>query len=418
MKGIVFVTGFILLAGHCLSQKTCVSYDYQQKEMQKSPAFQQNQQKIEAFTRNYIDGKKENNQARLTESAVIKIPVVVHILYHYPGEKISDEVINSQIAALNRDFRKMNADTSIIPSYFKPLAADCKVEFQLAKSDSRHRSTTGIIRKYTPITKWDATDKMKFDSEMGSDAWDANSYLNIWVCALDQLAGYSSLPGGPAEKDGIVIDFGACGMNNPREGHEKGRTAVHEAGHWLNLKHIWGDSDCGDDAVDDTPKQEIYTVGCPTGIRTSCSNGPNGTMYMNYMDFTSDACINLFTAGQKLRMRSLFAPGGARESLLSSKGLDAPLIFETPLPEEDPKWLFTKVYPNPALGQLTINMDYDVRWIGKTINVTNMHGQTVMQLKITLKVLIADISRLQPGVYFLTAKKEDGDIIRHKFIKL
>src|ERR1043165_4981181 len=99
-----------------------------------------------------------------------------------------------------------------------------------------------------------------------------------------------------------------------------GRTAVHEVGHWLGLKHIWGDAACGDDLVEDTPPQGWYTQGCPTGFHSSCNNGVMGDMYMNYMDYTSDACMNLFTAGQKQRMRALFATGGARASLLQSKG--------------------------------------------------------------------------------------------------
>jgi hypothetical protein len=260
-------------------------------------------------------------------------------------------------------------------------------------------------------------DKMKFSSNMGDDAWDAKSYLNIWVCKLDKLAGYSSLPGNDLAKDGLVMDFGAFGATNLGSGYDMGKTAVHEVGHWLGLKHLWGDANCGDDGVDDTPKQASYTPGCPTTVRITCGNGPNGDMYMNYMDFTSDACINLFTRGQKERMRALFEAGGPRHAILSSKGLDQPLIFESPLPESDPQWLHPQLYPNPVTSVLTLDLAYDSRWVGKMIRIVNLQGQTVLQLQITTKIQQIDINKLQAGIYFLAAKREDGESIKMRFVK-
>ena len=264
---------------------------------------------------------------------------------------------------------------------------------------------------------WESNDKMKFSKEMGDDAWDAKSYLNIWVCHLDRLAGYASFPGGPAEKDGVVLDFGAFGITGSGA-YGLGRTAVHEIGHWLNLKHTWGDANCGDDHVDDTPKQSNYTVGCPSSVRITCGNAPNGDMYMNYMDFTNDACLNLFTMGQKARMRALFAPGGARSSILSSNGLGTPQSSEIPVPDEPPRWLHSKIYPVPAKDELTLDIAYDERWVGKVVTILNLQGQVVMQVLINSKTQKININNLQPGMYFLTAKKKDGESIREKFIKL
>jgi hypothetical protein len=238
------------------------------------------------------------------------------------------------------------------------------------------------------------------------------------VCNLDRFAGYSSLPGGPENKDGIVIDYSAFGTINSEIGYDMGKTAVHEVGHWLNLKHLWGDENCGDDGVADTPKQATHNSGCPSGTRITCGNGPSGDMYMNYMDFTSDACTNLFTKDQKARMMALFAPGGVRYSLLSSTGLSAPLIFESPLPDDSPKWLQPQMYPNPATTRLTLDLAYDIRWIGKTIFVTNLQGQNVMSVVITSKNQQIDISRLQSGMYFLAAKKDDGESMKMRFMKL
>jgi hypothetical protein len=397
------------------AQRNCVTADYQQRELQKTPGLSANLNAIEKFTQQQIISA---NQSREAQGIVIKIPVVVHVLYHLPHQNISDAQIHSQIAALNRDFRRRAADTSNTPAVFRSLAADVEIEFQLAISDPMRRYTTGIIRKYTPINEWDANDKMKFSSETGSDAWDTKQYLNIWVCSLDQVVGYSSVPGGPDNVDGVVIAYNAFGTINTMAGYNMGKTAVHEIGHWLNLKHLWGDSDCGDDLVGDTPKQSTYTVGCPSGTRISCSNAPYGNMYTNYMDFTEDACMNLFTHGQKARMRAMFAAGGPRNKILTSVGLSTPLIFESPLPEEPPKWLHAKFFPNPATTQITLDMSYDVRWVGKSISVSNLQGQTVMQVVVTSKVQTIDISRLQPGMYFFAAKREDGERFKGKFIKL
>jgi hypothetical protein len=298
------------------------------------------------------------------------------------------------------------------------LAADCEIEFQLAISDPRRRSTSGIVRKYTPITKWKADDQMKFSSSMGDDAWDPKSYLNIWVCNLEKFAGYATTPGGEENKDGVVISYTAFGTGIGTSSYGMGKTAVHEVGHWLNLKHLWGDENCGDDGVSDTPKQASYTIGCPSTVRITCGNGPYGDMYMNYMDFSNDACINMFTEGQKARMRALFNTGGPRNSLLLSKGLNPPLIAESPSTTEDPKWLHPQLFPNPANNELNLDLSYDIRWMGKTIYVTNLQGQMVMNLSITSKNLKIDISRLQAGMYFLAAKKDDGESMKMRFIKL
>lgn len=409
-----------ILSNQIAAQQRCTSFEYQQAYLQKNPSLQERINSIESFTNKNI----KNSQtllSRLDGEAeginIIRIPVVVHILYHEPGEYISDDVVRDQIAALNRDFRRLNPDTVNTPSYFKQAAADCGIEFQLATSDPQQRSTTGIIRKYTPIKFWGEDDKMKFSSTYGDDAWDSKSYLNIWVCNTRNILGYSSFMGGAEALDGVVINTRAFGQSGGSP-YDKGRTAVHEIGHWLNLIHLWGDTDCGDDKVADTPAQSTFTNGCPSGIKTSCGNGPNGNMFMNYMDFTYDDCMNMFTQGQKARMRALFEPGGPRNSILSSKGLDTPLIYEVPVPDNPPKWLYPQVYPNPASNLLILNVAYDVRWIGKTVSLLNLQGQTVSQFKITSIYHPIDISRLSGGIYFLKAKKEDGAIIREKFIKL
>jgi hypothetical protein len=412
--GLILISFSFLLSCQLEAQQRCASSIYQEEQLRNNPSLVDRINAIELFSKQQLTSGTYNR----IEGSVIKIPVVVHILYRTAAEKISDEQVASQIAALNKYFRRTNSDTTNTPAYFRQFAADCEIEFQLAISDPGKRSTSGIIRKYTPITKWKADDQMKFSANMGDDAWDPKSYLNIWVCNLDRFAGYASLPGGEEKKDGVVISYTAFGTSSSASGYDLGKTAVHEIGHWLNLKHLWGDEYCGDDGVSDTPKQASYTVGCPSTIRITCGNSPFGDMYMNYMDFTNDKCINMFTLGQKVRMRSLFTNGGARSSILLSKGLNTPLLYNSPLPEQDPQWLHPNLYPNPAVNQLNLDLNYDSRWIGKIIFVTNLQGQHVMNVMITSKNMQIDISRLQSGVYFIAAKKDDGESIKLKFIKL
>ncbi len=138
---------------------------------------------------------------------------------------------------------------------------------------------------------------------------------------------------------------------------------------------------------------------------------------MNYMDFTNDECMNLFTEGQKTRMRTLFEAGGPRHSILSSNGLGVPMIFESPLTNE-PRWLRPKIYPVPVQNELTIDIAYDERWIGKIFTIYNLNGQAIMKTTITSAIQKINISKLQSGVYFLSAKREDGEMIKEKFIKL
>ncbi len=414
--GFIFIL-FTFVAVSCLNaQRNCITNSYQQEAMAKDAALRNNFAAIESFI--VRQQNQTTTQSNRIESSIIKIPVVVHILYHTPDQKIADAVVKNQIKILNECFRRLNADTVKTPARFKALAADCEIEFQLATSDPKKRYTNGITRKYTPITEWEAKDDMKYAAKMGADAWDTKSYLNIWVCNLDNVSGYSSVMGGPAEKDGIVLDFDAFGITGVNAATDMGKTAVHEVGHWLGLKHLWGDEYCGDDGITDTPKQSGYNVGCPSGVLISCGNGPNGDMFMNYMDFTNDACLNMFTMGQKARMLSLFNSGGVRNALLTSKGLDAPLIFESPVPEEDPRWLEVKLYPNPATTELVLDLAYDIRWFGKIISIFNLSGQLIMNVTVTSKTQRINISKLQPGIYILAAKKDDGESMKKRFTKL
>ncbi|WP_139925467.1 GEVED domain-containing protein [Hymenobacter sp. DG01] len=259
-------------------------------------------------------------------TAAITIPVVVHVLYNTTAQNISDAQIQSQLDVLNEDFSKTNADVSKTPAAFAGLAADPNLQFVLAKRTPSGAATTGIERKSTTKTSWGTDDAMKKASTGGLDAWDSGKYLNLWVCNLSGgVLGYAQFPGGPASTDGVVILTSAFGRGGSSSApFNLGRTATHEVGHWLNLRHIWGDASCGNDLVADTPTQQTSNYGCPSFPKVTCTNGPNGDMFMNYMDYVDDACMYMFSTGQSTRMNALFATGGARASLVSSNGATAP----------------------------------------------------------------------------------------------
>lgn len=406
---------FICLAVQVDAQQKCMATAYHEKILSHDLSLQKKKEDIEAFTRQALTPNLFNARSAGTVR-IIQIPVVIHILYHTPEENVKTERILDQLKALNRDYRRKNADTISTPAAFVSVAADMEIEFVLAKSDPAGRSTSGIVRKYTPVKYWESDDKVKFNASYGDNAWDASSYLNIWICNLRDAMGYATLPGSDPAKDGVVISYTTISNSGSKQGNN-GRTLTHETGHWLNLYHLWGDTYCGDDLVDDTPRQSTYTPGCPTGIRRTCGNNQSGDMYMNYMDFTNDACMNLFTQGQKQRARALFEPGGYRSSILKSKALNLSTIEAAPVPDYYPQWLDVQIYPNPATNRLNVYLEYDERWRGNVLSVIDLNGRIWMKKMISADVEQIDISKLSPGIYFIRTEKE-GEKVLKKFIKL
>jgi hypothetical protein len=261
-------------------------------------------------------------RARIAAAPVIEItiPVVVHVVYRTTAENISDAQVQSEIDALNKDYSATNPDKSTIPAVWSGLALDSKIRFALAKTDPQGKATSGITRTKTTVTSFPQDDSVKSSASGGADAWPSDKYLNLWACALGGgLLGYAQFPGGPAATDGVVIlntAFGSVGT--AATPYNLGRTATHEIGHWLNLRHIWGDTeDCsGSDLVDDTPNAQQPNYGKPTFPHVSCSNAPNGDMFMNYMDYVDDEAMVMFTKGQIARMQATLA--GPRNSLLAT----------------------------------------------------------------------------------------------------
>lgn len=316
---------FTLLLGVALgitslnAQRVCGSVEYNLQQEQENPTIIQRRQDIEQFTNDFVTRNDGG------ERALVTIPVVVHVVWNTTAENISDAQIQSQINVLNADFRKLNSDVSGVPSAFAGLAADANIEFCLATVSPTGAATTGINRVQTSQTSFGTNDQVKSASTGGTPAWPSGQYLNLWVCDISgSILGYAQFPGGSAATDGVVVDYQYFGtIGTATAPFNKGRTATHEVGHWLNLRHIWGDDGTGctgSDLVSDTPNCAGPNYGCPTFPKVTCSNGSNGDMFMNYMDYTDDACMYMFSNGQAARMQALFASGGARASLLTSGG--------------------------------------------------------------------------------------------------
>ena len=266
-------------------------------------------------------------------TGVTRIPVVVHVVSKTAAQNISDAQIQSQIDVLNRDYRKKNGDLNKIPAVFQPLAADARIEFALANKDPSGNPSNGITRKTTTAVSFIDDDKVKHASSGGTDAWPRDKYLNFWVCQLgNNLLGYAQFPGGNAANDGVVILHSAFGtVGTAAVPFNLGRTATHEVGHWLNLRHIWGDDSggCnGDDFIADTPNQADHNFNKPTFPHVTCHNGPNGDMFMNYMDYTDDDSMFMFTTGQVQRMQACL--DGDRAGLGSQVAGTNPLLDTNP----------------------------------------------------------------------------------------
>jgi len=412
MRQLIPLTLYLLINLPAMSQMDCRSVEYKKELLRNNPGLSLKIQEIEGFTRSYRESARiavtgETGQAHGEKGAAfIAIPVVVHIVYNSAAENISDAQVRSQIDVLNADYGKLNADTAAIPSYYSFLSANCGFRFILANVDTNGAPTSGIIRKHTNVQHFDLGDHIKSSSQGGDDAWDRDQYLNIWVGNLTGgILGYSSVPGGPKNLDGVAILYTAFGTKGTAVApFNLGRTATHEIGHWLNLIHVWGDTSCGDDDVDDTPQQQTASSGSPSGIRITCGNTPYGDMYMDFMDFTDDIGMHMFTYGQKERMQSLFADGGSRHALLSSKGLSSTAIVTGGTPSTFPLTDSARgdlsIYPNPAAGSVLVTIKGASR-IGSLLEIVDQTGKRITSTRVNQLSFPLNVSFLPRGLYFI-----------------
>ncbi len=285
----------ISISGRCASQEVLAA------QLQEDPGLAARMESIEEVTSRVM----KNPDNYFLAGGNVVIPVVVNVLYKTSAENISDAQIQSQIDVLNEDFSALNNDYNTTPTYFQSVrSGDTKIRFVLDQ----------VIRKSTNKKSWSTNNAMKKTSLGGIDPTSPSTKMNLWVCNMGGgILGYAQFPGGSSATDGIVIDNNAMGNTGTAAApYGEGRTATHEVGHWLNLRHIWGDATCGNDFVSDTPVHQTSNGGCPTFPRYGSCSSSIPMMTMNYMDYTYDACMYMFSAGQGTRMNATFVSGGGR----------------------------------------------------------------------------------------------------------
>ena len=366
----------------------------------------------EVFIKQWISSNGMENKTRKS----IVIPVVFHVVYHNNEENVSEAQLLSQLEIMNEDYSHTNSDTLTKSHPFKKYAGSLDVQFKLAVQDPNGNASTGITRTQTTTIFGESNlDDVKSTVKGGQDNWDPTSYLNIWVTNFDPnvgLLGYATFPtelNSDPGMDGVAIQYTAIGNigtagTNGFDANAKGRTVTHEVGHWMNLYHIWGDDVCGDDLVADTEPADSANYGCPTfpfHPKNTCGSSENGEMYMNYMDYTDDDCMNLFTIGQAARMEAVLA--GPRKDLAISKGCTP--VQTTSINEINLNTLFG-VLPNPSNGTFVFRISSEIG-LNAEIILLDMLGNTVKKFgRMTNNNTTLNCEDLPNGVYFLKVNKE------------
>jgi len=415
------VTFFFPLIALCLmnfhagaqERRYCGTMEYLERQKAEDPTIEKRMQEAEEMMQEI-----ERQTAGMRNSEiVITIPVVFHVLYYNVSQNISDNRIFDQLNTLNKDYAHLNLDTANTPAVFKPLAANTNIQFCLAHTDTNGNYTTGIIRKQVAVTGFDplSNDNVKYSALGGDDIWDRSKYLNIWVCnftgtsAQVGLLGIAQFPNMAPATDGVVFKYSTVGGNTyqgTENSYKFGRTATHEVGHWLYLYHIWGDDGnacTGTDYVTDTPNQADENYTCTSFPHISCSNGPNGDLYMNYMDYGVDACKNMFTTGQKNRMNATL--NSSRAAIKTSTMCNDATGISNPSGQ-----IMFNIYPNPSTAEFVISSQLNES-SDASVKVSNMIGETVFTKEfknVPYLVQKIDLSNRVNGMYFIEIKTPKG----------
>lgn len=369
------------------------------------------------------------SRLRTTETEVIRIPVVVHVIHDRESgsiggkgnPNISEEQIRSQIRILNEDYRRIPGT----PGYNdNPVGVDAQIEFFLAEFTPEGAQSGGITRNYYKA-KTQFNPYTDANVLAGIISWPSDQYLNIWVCTLSgnylgvsQFPSLSGIPGlnnadaDKASTDGIIIDYRSFGDVGAVENtnYNKGRTTTHEIGHWLGLLHIWGDSRCGDDYCNDTPWAETSNTTSCNDMFSSCSGTATRNMIENYMDYSPDRCMNIFTFNQMERMYAVLELSPRRARLVENSK-------KARLEENDR--LLATIYPNPvADGQLKAEIRYkgyqDIH-----LAIIDMNGREVgssSYSKVWSRIFTEPVGYLSRGIYFLVVTNENKERVVRRFI--
>ncbi|MFN4233174.1 MAG: M43 family zinc metalloprotease [Bacteroidia bacterium] len=424
-KSLSFILSLSFFTSIALGQQVekCATMHVLQKHKEQDPSIAIRMKQLESDVANWI----EANKHQMNNRTVVTIPTVFHVVYKNSAQNIPTSQIESQIQVLNEDYRKANSNFSTTRAIFDTLAADVEIQFCLASKDPQGNPTTGITRTQAPSNaSFDPLfgfDNVKSSSTGGVDPWPTNEYLNIWVCDMSILnqtfvLGYAQFPGDNPATDGVVLQYQHVGRTNDPQAAPAnlGRTATHEVGHWLGLRHIWGDGPCDStDYVADTPNaSDASQSDCNKNKNTCNTEDPFwGTidppdMVENFMDYSADACMTMFTKGQKARMWGFLNTDRAG-LLTSTAGCNAlSSIKETKVD------LKANIYPNPSSGIINLFLlsksDEDIQ-----VEIYNMLGQkefysTVNDLRSSNYQL--DLTSLTKGVYLIRLSNSQAEQIQ------
>jgi hypothetical protein len=412
MKKILSLLLVITSVSMFSQRRTCATMDKLHERMNADSSFAQHHKDVMDIIQN-PNNTQELNRNPNAPSIVVTIPVVFHVLYKNATQNISDAQINSQLAVLNNDYRKLNADfNTVVPAAFQPLGADMEITFVKATITPTGAATTGITRKSVGSS---FIFEDSYYLAAGELAWNPNQYLNIWIGRFtdNSLLGFAYLPSAAGQAfDGLCIGdqyFGTTGTASAP--FNKGRTATHEIGHYFGLNHPWGNdgSSCGSgansDGVADTPATDNPHYDCPTfptNVNT-CTTSANGAMFMNFMDYVNDNCMAFFTTGQKTIVNN--AVNVIRVSLLSSPAL-AVNNFEP--------FKSISIYPNPVAKNFTIEspqVEID------EVEIFNTVGQLVKTQKLSQTNNVINIEEFESGTYYLRIYNQGQFLKSDKVIK-
>ena len=414
----------------------CATMPALEHQLHQHPGLNDNMAKGEIAVQKWIDAHPEG-----AKGGNLVIPVVVHVVHdpNLPASNIPDAQIQSQIDVLNEDFLRLNSNAGTEPPYFDSIAVNTNISFCMATSDPDGNWTTGINRipSSTSHALTPFTNSVKSSATGGADPWPADQYLNIWVCDMSffgqpAVLGYAQFPlstiesqqaNAVAEQDGVVIQYQYFGRtNDPNTAPSNlGRTTTHEVGHWLGLRHIWGDGDCTeDDYVDDTPLADDQSQFDCNISKNSCddtsipfwANFDAPDMVQNYMDYSSDACMSMLTRGQSDRMWGFLNTDSLRMGLANSNGCAAPTgLPQVTLADQD-----LSLYPNPAGSVVNVNIPSN-RFSRVQVELLNELGQVIETRQPVEQTLSFDLSAQASGLYLVRLITNEGVITKKLMVR-